>query len=968
MLPSLDAQREALRAARYEAPQRYRILFVGRFAQGPTDVVASLKRALEALGHRVFYVDTACHRQVLEHSSGARGGYGPNFLHVAALRPMLDRFAPQVVVTCAGGVVLDEASAAVLRDRGAVLIGMTLSDPDVQSSLIDYVDRFDYHTTNAALARERYEQAGIHNTYLLPFGIDRDFVLRTVAPDPSLRADVICLGHASGRTDRHDVMRALAQRFKVRVYGNGWPLPGAMPVTGDRLLQAAREATFHVNFPTTRAGFTNVKCGAFESVGAGAALCTAEFDEMAQLFEYGSEIVGYRSADDLGDSIAKLLAEPEALDQIRRRAFHRLVTEHLYEHRWLALFRQITDDVESSGPSVGATRAAEIRHILASGNAPARTVLVSGYFGARNRGDDLLLDAVARGIEARVHDAHVVVAAADPLAVEAEQGLPAFSRLDPHASDYWAARASAVVVGPGGLWNDYSIQQAGGVAGVVTGAKVSPAHFVQLPAMTVAHGGHFHVFGMGVGPLHDNAAKATVRLAGLLASSVVVRDVPSRELLEGIDGWAVPVEQAPDVAYALPLAAAPSASPHGPGYLAVNVRPWSNAEVGLEGVREAIAKVAAAHRLDVVGVPMRPVDEPAIAELFAGLTVPSRVSILAASASFDEFTATLRGASAVLSMRMHTSLIAHRLGRPAVGLAYDPKVAGHFAELGRGDFAVALPVDGEALVDLLEAAIDEGEIDAQARMTIGRLERQVSAALDVLGARLADSPVRAPVAGTIYQPESGPDHVVPLGWIADQMVDLAAGLLFSGNLDDPAREVLHDRRLLAKGGLRFNLAESAPRRGDHVTWQLDLPSTPGRGLRIEMWLGQRYKERPNRRGRIAYEVIVDGTQLFRQDIAAWKPRNTIWIARAPDADHVRIEVRIVALRDCEDWDWGPAGVLRIEAVRALPWDGTETLLWGASSPLASPGQSLSEGRGRNPDWRRSVRVRARGALRRMLSS
>ena len=933
MLPPVETQREALRRAAFEAPYRYRILFVGRFAQGSTDVVASLKRALEALGHRVFHVDTDRHGRVLDISSGAAGGYVPIYLDVPALRPMLDRFRPQVVVTGAGGIVVSADAAHEVRERGAVLVGVTLSDPDVQSSIIDHVTRFDYHTTNSALALQRYQQAGVTNTFLLPFGIDRDFVLRSVAPDPSLRADVICLGHAPGRVDRHEVMVALARRFHVRVYGTGWPIAGSGPVAGDKLLQAAREGTFHVNFPATRAGFTNVKCGVFESVGAGAVLCTAEFDEMARLFEYGAEIVAYRSAEDLGDTIAALLADPDAIERIRRRAFRRLVTEHLYEHRWLNLFREIKADAESEQPAVGAERAAEVREILAAGNDPARTVLVSGYFGARNRGDDLLLEAVTRGIEAHVPDAHVVVAAADAGAVEAEHGLPAFDRLDPYTSDTWAARATAVVLGPGGLWHDYEIQRARGVAGIVTGATSALAHLVQLPTMTVAHGGEFHVFGMGVGPLTDHAARATVRLAGRLADSVVVRDTASRELLEGIDGWPGAVEQAPDIAYALrlPDLEAPGTSR---GHLAVNVRPWKFEDVGIDRIRDALATIAGDRALDIVGVPMRPADKPALEVLFDGLDIPGQVSVLPAGATLDAVVDTLGTAAAVLSMRLHANLLAHRLGRAAVGLAYDPKIAEHFAELGRHDYVLPLSVSTTTLTKVLDSAIEEAELSAETRRTVAELERSATAAVETLGARLSAASVRVAAAGNIPPAPPQPSVLLPTGWAAADLVDLAAGGFVTGNADDPQREVPVAKSLQPTRGLQVGLADSAPRRGDYVAWRLDLPTRPGEGLRVELLLEQRYKERSNRRGRIAYEVLVDGNPLFRQDVAVWKPRNTVWIARIAHGDRVRIEVRIVALRDCEDWNWGPAAATRIEAVRRLPWAGGESLVWGASSPMA----------------------------------
>src|SRR5690606_33207709 len=159
--PSIDSQRAAVRSLAIAAPRRYRILFVGRASEGPTDIVAALHRALEALGHTVFVPDTEKHPTVLHNPTGASGGLGPVYLKVSELGAILDTFRPQVLVTCAGGLVLDEPGAEELRARGIMSLGMTLSDPDAQSSLVEHVGRFDFHTTNSRLAAARYEEAGV---------------------------------------------------------------------------------------------------------------------------------------------------------------------------------------------------------------------------------------------------------------------------------------------------------------------------------------------------------------------------------------------------------------------------------------------------------------------------------------------------------------------------------------------------------------------------------------------------------------------------------------------------------------------------------------------------------------------------------------------------------------------------------------------------------------------------------------
>ncbi|WP_336627640.1 polysaccharide pyruvyl transferase family protein [Micrococcus luteus] len=230
------------------------------------------------------------------------------------------------------------------------------------------------------------------------------------------------------------------------------------------------------------------------------------------------------------------------------------------------------------GPVTYGDRIAETLDALPaprSPRTPPRVVLVSGYYGAGNRGDELLLATLARTLEEGLEDVQVVVAANDPAAVERVHGLPAFARADLTAAEEHAARATAVVLGPGGHWHDYSVAAAGGLAGAFRGTRVSPAHMAQLPLLVAGYGGRVIVHGMGVGPLEDPAARAAVRLTGRVSHAVSVRDEASRALLEPLAAdWPAPVTVAPDVVYGLDLPQCAPAGAEDEGWIAVSLRPW----------------------------------------------------------------------------------------------------------------------------------------------------------------------------------------------------------------------------------------------------------------------------------------------------------------------------------------------------------------------------------------------------------
>lgn len=938
--PSIAEQKDALRREVIEAPNRYRIVFVGNFFQGPTGIVASLHRALETVGHTVFKIDTAMHKEILDKSSGAKGGYGPVWLKPQAIERVLDTFQPEIIVACAGGIVLNPEDSRYLRERGIISVGLTLSDPDVQDSVIEHVSNYDVHTTNAQLAYDRYLAEGHTNTFLFPFGIDRSYILRDVAEDKSLRADAIAIGHAQGRPDRHEIMVPLADQVKVKTYGTGWPLPGSESVSGDRLLQAAKGGTVHVNFPATRAGFTNVKCGVFETIGAGAVLATTEFDEMSRLFDYETEIIGYSNATDLGERVRALIDDPERLESVRRRSFRRLLSDHLYERRWNTLFTEVLSALDDGSGPWDEHRRSELRSALSISHDRPRNVIISGYYGARNRGDDILLNALRDRIVAEVPDANIISAAVNAKEVERSQGIQAFRRADPFESDKHASSATSVILGPGGLWHDYTIQAAGGVAGIVTGATISPSHLVQLPLMVRAHGGSFHVHGLGVGPLNDSSAKSSVNLTGLLAESVTVRDQESLDLLTEIQAsWPNSPIVSPDVAYTLPLGQLDAAStellPDKP-YLVVNVRPFQENGDSLEAIRDVVFAFAEQHDLAILGVPMQPVDENAMKE-WEAFDADGRLAILPQDAPYPVFLRALRDAAALVSMRLHTNLFAHRVGKAPVGIAYDPKLTGHFTQLGREEFAVEMPVDRDQLWDRLSAAFNSGDLDEQTVEAVRELERQANDTLQDLCRAIGAAPKKLPDTGSMVQAppkESKGKSLTP--WPAEQSLDPRGAVVRGGNEISALREVGVIRRTTFKGDL-FYMDLRAALKGDYVTWRLDIPVPSDEdGVKIELWLRQHYQEKRNLAGRFVYEVIIDGQVLFREDITGWSERNTVWIAKRTEADTVELRVRVVALRKTESWGWGRAAAMTVEAVRSMPWASTSALEWGASSPAAVP--------------------------------
>lgn len=376
-----------------------------------------------------------------------------------------------------------------------------------------------------------------------------------------------------------------------------------------------------------------------------------------------------------------------------------------------------------------------------------RRVIVSGYFGARNTGDDILLETVSDAFARATPPVAVVVASLHPQRLLA-RGIEAFDRADLARCEAEVKRSAGVVVGPGGLWHDYSFDRGGRISGMFTAGKLSVTGLGQLPLLARILGRDVHCFGLGVGPLEDPDARAVVRFVAMQAASVTVRDEASRRLLRGIPGWAADVCCAPDPAYAWPMGRPQLPESlrdlrGGRPWLAVNVRRWEGD--GIAGFHERLAAALSAisrrHRLSLVGIAMQGgahADHAALAALFERLDTPHPTRLVAWDEDPAGLIAVLGQARATVGMRLHACLLSHRLGRPAVGLAYDPKVARHFEDLGRRRHCLALTASAATLEAAIAAVATPGAaLEAGTTSAIAEREEAARASVASLVAAIA---------------------------------------------------------------------------------------------------------------------------------------------------------------------------------------------------------------------------------------
>ena len=350
-------------------------------------------------------------------------------------------------------------------------------------------------------------------------------------------------------------------------------------------------------------------------------------------------------------------------------------------------------------------------------------VVICGYYGFGNAGDELILAGMLRELRALRPGLTATVISGNPASTQASHGVDAVHWQDVPAIAAQVRTADLVLVGGGGLFQEYS--------GIDPDSLFTDRHygitFYAEPAILGALCGRpVMLYAIGVGPLASEHGRRTVRAACDAAQVITLRDEESARTVASLGVDPAHLRVTADPAFALPLVSGPPA----PGSLVQTARKGSELLVGV-ALRHWDVGVAsyfwehelavgfdaflARHEARLLFVPFqrssRPSeDDAAVAERVRSLLRhPERASVAPGDSDPAKLGAILGGCDLVVGMRLHSVILAALAGVPAVALAYDPKVDLAMRQVGAEQSVVQLPdIEARAVALQMEHALAEG--------------------------------------------------------------------------------------------------------------------------------------------------------------------------------------------------------------------------------------------------------------------
>ena len=320
-------------------------------------------------------------------------------------------------------------------------------------------------------------------------------------------------------------------------------------------------------------------------------------------------------------------------------------------------------------------------------------IVISGYYGFNNAGDEALLTAILAALRAKEPKADITVISGNPGNTIAKHQVKSLYRFAAVRLLRAIREADLVISGGGSLLQDVTI---------------AAAKWKRKKVM---------LFAQGIGPIRSRFMRFLTRLVVNKADVITVRDRDSAEELARMGVSAAKVEVTADPVLMLnpeskvmgkTILAEAGLDPYKP-IIGVSVREWPENQRCLKQLAEALGKLSEEYNAQIAILPLQLSKDLKDSQLLQSYLpkIRNRVALLQGDYSTEEFLSIIGSFRLLIGMRLHALIFAAVMKVPLMAISYDPKV---------DSFLKAIGTEAVGTVETLDA----GNVEREAEELWGR--------------------------------------------------------------------------------------------------------------------------------------------------------------------------------------------------------------------------------------------------------
>ncbi|VBB05495.1 polysaccharide pyruvyl transferase [Lucifera butyrica] len=320
-------------------------------------------------------------------------------------------------------------------------------------------------------------------------------------------------------------------------------------------------------------------------------------------------------------------------------------------------------------------------------------IVISGYYGFANAGDEAMLAAMVEALTDLEPNIKLTVLSGNPEDTRRRHGVDAVYRLNYPEIVRVLAKSRLLISGGGSLLQDVTSDR-------------SLYYYLSIMMLAKKMGKPVMLYAQGIGPVRGSLARGAMRYIGNMVDIITVRDEGSKEELKRLGVTKPPVYVTADPVLALhPVDkqvgrtilrryALEGATP----LIGISVREWKDWPHYKQVLAQSADAIAAEFGARILFLPMQwPEDMEAARKIAGRMKEPA--TILQEECTTNELLSLVGNLDLLIAIRLHALVFAAVMHTPLIGISYDPKIERFLESLGQTHIGTLQDVMVEGLLE-----------------------------------------------------------------------------------------------------------------------------------------------------------------------------------------------------------------------------------------------------------------------------
>lgn len=300
-----------------------------------------------------------------------------------------------------------------------------------------------------------------------------------------------------------------------------------------------------------------------------------------------------------------------------------------------------------------------------------KNILLSGYYGFDNSGDDAILKAIVKDIKEKKEDIDITVLSNNPQSTKMIYKVGAVNRFKLKEVLKAIKSTSLLISGGGSLLQD------------VTSTR-SLWYYLMLMYVSKLYRKKIMVYANGIGPINKKFNRYLAKIILNRVNLITLRDEDSKNYLKNMGVKNKNILVTADPVFTLD----PSTEdrireiftderiPLDKNYIGISIRKWKNSENLVKVIPKVIDYVLEKYDTNIILIPMHHPDDLEISSRVQEKVQGDNCYILKNKYSVEDIMGVINKLHLIVAMRLHSLIYAATQEVPMVGIVYDPKVEG----------------------------------------------------------------------------------------------------------------------------------------------------------------------------------------------------------------------------------------------------------------------------------------------------